>query len=177
MTVDRWLKNFSPEYRRLSSSERMAIRDFAILWSFFEGGCLGTHASYQTIKRAVDYWCEIGLVRPKLFEKSAVYFRDRYYSGGHPTDKFRGLRLGHGSQNVRDHIVSVFENRDATLEDETLMVFLVIYRFRNNLFHGVKGIYGFADQLPNFRIANGVLKQALKIGRDAPPPEVAQNQD
>lgn len=40
-------------------------------------------------------------------------------------------------------------------------VFVIIYGFRNNLFHGGKWDYGLADQLDNLLSANEALKLAL----------------
>ena len=37
----------------------------------------------------------------------------------------------------------------------------IIYRYRNNLFHGVKWGYELADQLHNFTHANNALMKAL----------------
>jgi hypothetical protein len=40
-------------------------------------------------------------------------------------------------------------------------VLINIYRYRNNLFHGVKWGYELADQLDNFTHANNALMKAL----------------
>ena len=45
-------------------------------------------------------------------------------------------------------------------------MFIVVYRIRNNLFHGMKWAYGMRGQLENFRHANAVLIKALEMDRD-----------
>lgn len=40
---------------------------------------------------------------------------------------------------------------------------IIVYRFRNNLFHGTKWGYGIRGQFDNFRHANDVLMAALDV--------------
>jgi len=47
--------------------------------------------------------------------------------------------------------------------DECTVVFVVIYLFRNKLFHGVKWAYAIKDQLEYFGHSNAGLKRALQI--------------
>jgi hypothetical protein len=64
-----------------------------------------------------------------------------------------------------DQIPLVRSIIDGSSNDPSLRVatvFIVIFRYRNNLFHGVKWSYELADQLENFTNANKALMTALE---------------
>ena len=48
-------------------------------------------------------------------------------------------------------------------EEIAAAVLIIVYRFRNNLFHGVKWSYELQGQLENFTHANTALMQAIEL--------------
>ena len=46
----------------------------------------------------------------------------------------------------------------ASEQQKTVALAFIVFRLRNNLFHGTKGQYGFSGQLENFRQANALLR-------------------
>ncbi len=52
-------------------------------------------------------------------------------------------------------------DEDATSQVAALLI--IVYRLRNNLFHGQKWTYKLAGQLQNFTHANAVLIKALEV--------------
>ena len=48
-------------------------------------------------------------------------------------------------------------------------VLIIVYRFRNNLFHGVKWSYELQGQLENFTHANAALMQAIELYEKTEP--------
>ena len=40
-------------------------------------------------------------------------------------------------------------------------ILIIVFRYRNNLFHGAKWRYNLKDQLGNFTVANNVLTKVL----------------
>jgi hypothetical protein len=155
-----WLKARAPGFNNLLQEEQDAITDFSLLWSFFECRILNTEASARTIFSAVEGWHHSGSLSPQLFNSELAYFRNRYYANGEPTDYFNGLRL---QRPDRAPIVrAVLDGTDNDPQNTAAAVLIIVYRYRNNLFHGVKWGYELAGQIGNFTNANNVLIKVLE---------------
>ena len=57
----------------------------------------------------------------------------------------------------------VLNGEDGALENIAATVLIIVYRFRNNLFHGLKWSYNLQGQLENFMHANKALKRAVEL--------------
>ncbi|MEC5396302.1 hypothetical protein [Uliginosibacterium sp. H1] len=159
MTVDAWLKANAFGYADLSDEETEAIRDFSLLWSFFEGTSLRGSASANKIQALVDHWEGLGLLDAADFLNELEYFRNRYEVGGALNASFDMLNL---RQRDMPGLVSDVISRKLDAPNATVVsLLIVIYRLRNNLFHGQKWAYGIKGQLSNFRHAISVLMTAL----------------
>jgi len=58
-------------------------------------------------------------------------------------------------------VVSVLKGENNNPADIVGALLIIVFRLRNNLFHGAKWAYGIAGQLDNFSNANEVLMAAL----------------
>jgi hypothetical protein len=84
-----------------------------------------------------------------------MHFLERYYDGTDLTHAFHELHL---RRNDHPDLVEKVIRRQSSDDAEILSAALIIvYRLRNNFFHGVKWTYGIRDQLKNFRNANDIL--------------------
>jgi hypothetical protein len=156
-----WLDDNVPEFSTLSGDERAAIMHFSLLWSFFEAKALKTNASADSILKLSREWEDAGLLDPKSFASSLSYFRNRYFNSGEPTEFFDGLHL---RANDNPTLVStVLKNESSSTADSIGALLIIVFRLRNNLFHGIKWAYGLRGQLDNFTNANAVLMAALEI--------------
>ena len=52
---------------------------------------------------------------------------------------------------------------NADVAEVAAALLIIVYRFRNNLLHGVKWAYEIRGQFENFRHANAVLMQAIEL--------------
>jgi hypothetical protein len=158
-----WLEKHAPGFSGLSATERGLLMDFALLWSLFEGEVLNSAANVDTIEQAVQRWNRAGLLSPQTFAVAASYFRDRYYADGAFTYRFDHLHLERSgnSQVVRN----VLSGQDAAPESIASALLIVVYRYRNNLFHGEKWAYQLQEQEQNFSHANEVLMRAVELNR------------
>lgn len=155
-----WLCAKAPGFSDLSENERAAIMHFSLLWSFFEAKALHTHASAISILALVHEWASNGRLNIAPFATSLAYFRDRYFNQGAFTEHFRGLNL---RRNDSPDLVGAVLKGESTNDADTVSALLiVVFRLRNNLFHGVKWAYGIRDQLDNFTNANTALMAALE---------------
>jgi hypothetical protein len=158
----RYFNDRIPGWRGLKSKEKKAIRDFAVLWSFFELNSTSQYgrpnANPHNIALAVrDQEQELTLNR---FDSARAYFADRYINGNGYTEHFYHLRVGTECvERVRNGLVG--DNR--TDRDTFLAVLLIANRLRNNFMHGEKAKYDFVGQYDNFTQANNVLMYALEL--------------
>lgn len=64
----------------------------------------------------------------------------------------------------------VLSGSDIDAKRRLATALIIVFRYRNNLFHGLKWQYELAGQLGNFNAANAVLMKALdRYGRLTTP--------
>lgn len=164
MEVRNWLEQHVPGFADFTPEERAAIQDFSLLWSLFEHEVLGDSASAASI---VDAIAAIKGRRPlnlDPFQQPILHFRQRYYDGRQFTPAFGNLHL---RPNDRRPLVETFVAARTNDEAEILAgLLIIVFRLRNNLFHGVKWAYGIRNQLGNFTHANTALMRAMELHRD-----------
>ncbi|GMU26330.1 MAG: hypothetical protein AMXMBFR16_12350 [Candidatus Uhrbacteria bacterium] len=154
-----WLEKNVPGFSELPEEDRRAILHFALLWSLFEARALQTRASAHSIISVVHQWAAQGRLKAEAFETSLQYFRERYFQNGQATHYFAGLNL---RRNDRPALVrAVLDGTNNNSADAVAALLVVVYRLRNNLFHGVKWTYGIQGQRSNFEHANEALMSAL----------------
>lgn len=155
-----WLEAHVPGFEHLSDAERSAIGDFTLLWTLFEARVLATRGSAQRISDAVESWEQAGSSDEASCDAELAYFRDRYFANGDFTHHFYGLNL---RANDRPALVrAVLNASDNHPRNRLIAMLIIVLRYRNNLFHGVKWQYNLAGQLDNFSHANSVLMRALE---------------
>lgn len=155
-----WLKAHIPGFSDLTRAERGAIANFTLLWTIFEARVLATRGNAGQIADAVETWEQNGTLDAASYDRNLAYFRDRYYGDGQFTHYFEGLHL---RNNDRPALVrSVLDGTDNGDRNRLIAVLIIVLRYRNNLFHGVKWQYKLAGQLENFKQANTMLKRVLE---------------
>src|SRR5258706_11634810 len=150
-----WLRSKAPGFTQLSEEEQNAITDFSLLWSLFESRVLASEGSTRAICVAVEEWHRAGALDATLFDEELAYFKSRYFAGTALTYHFGhlNLRLGDREPMVR----AVLEGSDSDPQHRLATALIIVLRYRNNLFHGMKWQYELAGQLGNFNAANAVL--------------------
>jgi len=150
-----WLMRHARGYAELSPEERDAITGFMHLWGLFEGQLLDERANPAAIVEAAGRWAGDGLADSDAVREALSYFRDRYFPGGVIDERFENLVFRpNDCRPLVEAVMAGTRNRPA---DVIAAVLIIIYRLRNNLFHGLKWHYGIAGQYDNFRSANQVL--------------------
>jgi hypothetical protein len=153
-----WLEAKAPGFIHLSNEERDAITDFSLLWGLFESRILNTHGSAQTVCNAVEAWNIAGMLQADIFDEELDYFRHRYYDGDF-THHFHGLHLK--DNDHRPMMQGVLDGSDHDSLHRIATALIIVLRYRNNLFHGIKWQDQLADQFGNFDHANTILMKAL----------------
>jgi hypothetical protein len=166
MTATKWLEQHAPGFQALSLEAREAIMHFSFLWSLFESEALNRHGNANALVAIAHRWADAGLLNADSFEPQLAYFGNRYYRDGEFTDHFRHLNLPEG--NYYDLVSRVLMNEAAERSEIAAAMLIIVYRFRNNLFHGEKWLYQIHGQLENFNHANTILMQAIELHRQLP---------
>jgi hypothetical protein len=157
---EKWLEARAPGFQHLPVSDRQAIFDFAFLWSLFESQVMDNFARADRIRERVDTWSAEGTLAAELYDGELAYFRDRYFTDGALTHHFPYLYL-----RKSDHpelVQAVIEGKMNDPRDRMLALLMIVWRLRNNLFHGAKWAYELRDQRSNFTHANSVLMHLLE---------------
>ena len=161
MNPIQWLEQHAPGFDVLSKQERAAIAHFALLWSLFEERALSTRGSSTAILALTHEWLAQGRLVTEPFAESLLYFQRRYYANGVETQHLVGLHLR--PNDCRDLVHAVLKGENTNPADCVAALLIVVYRLRNNLFHGAKWAFGIQGQLDNFTHANSTLMSALTI--------------
>jgi len=139
---------------------------FSLLWSLFEAEVLNADANADAIVRTVQRWNRAQTLTPQIFAIEADYFKRRYYADGQFTYHFAHLHLERsGHFQVVQNVLS---GKDATPSSIAAATLIIVFRYRNNLFHGEKWAYELRDQNQNFAHANEVLMRAIELNRQIP---------
>lgn len=154
-----WLRTKAYGFNLLSDKEISAISEFALIWSLFEARILNTEGSARAICDVVDSWRQAGTLDMEMLVPELAYFRKRYYGNGVLTDHFD--HLGLPNNGLRLMVSAVIDGSNNNPRDSISAILIIVFRYRNNLFHGVKWQYKLADQLSNFTAANAVHMKIL----------------
>lgn len=157
---EKWLMERIPGYAALPRADRDAITTFVLLWSLFEARLMKAEANARQIAKAVDQWEGDGSLGAELYDGELAYFRDRYFQNGDFTFRFEKLKLR--KSDMPDLITAGVRGDADSPRDRVLTVLLIVWRLRNNLFHGEKWAYELQGQLDNFTRANAVLMRVLE---------------
>lgn len=155
-----WLLAKAPGFQALPEADRAAIFNFTFLWSLFEAQVMGNFARADLICTKVDEWRDAGTLNADQYAPELAYFRERYYVNGAFTHHFPHLHLRPADQPAV--VQSVLDGSNTDPRDRLLTVLMIVWRFRNNLFHGEKWTYQLQGQLSNFTHANTALMRLLE---------------
>ena len=159
MDPTEWLEHTVAGFRELPREDREAIFQFSLLWSLFEAKALQTRASAHSILALVHERAAQNRLAAQAFAPSLHYFRQRYFTSGTVTEHFAGLHLR--ANDNPGLVQQVLQGANNDPADTVAALLIVVYRLRNNLFHGVKWAYGLQGQRRNFENASAVLMSAF----------------
>ena len=162
MNASDWIKENLEHPEILESKTLESLGDFAMMWAIFEASesdeqnnMLGQITLFSN--RLAEQ------ISTDLVDDEFVYWQDRYIKDGIPTSKFHRLRLSDDRQiNL---LQTTLSSDEATLRDKLETCLLIVYRYRNNMFHGMKDVRKLNNQEQNFRIAIALLQKVLPFGR------------
>jgi len=127
------------------------IKDFSLIWNVFEDNVCGNNFSIQRLQQdLVNRNIDVN-----LFANHLTYFKNRYIKNGTFTNRFHFLNFRpNDSQQL---VEAVLLGTDTNPNNIILAIAIIVYRFRNNLFHGLKEVQYIDQQNENFEMANNFL--------------------
>lgn len=163
MEILDWLCQRDDGLGHLTDKERESIINFALLWMYFEARLVHTEANADTLMDLVDRLEKAVSLDVQSVSRCYDYFRKRYWNGGAPSDYFTGLRM---TGKLAGEVLPRLEN-PANARGKLIACLLIILRYRNNLFHGNKWLYGLAGQQQNFVHATQLLMEVIALDDSA----------
>ena len=158
-----WLQVHAPAFEALSPRERKGIMYFLFLWSLFESEALKRRGSAKMLVTVARRWADNNLITERTYEPHLANFRNRYFRDGVFTLHFDHLNLRRGDRPAL--VRKVLANETAEHSEIAAAVLIIVFRFRNNLFHGEKWAYQLQGQLENFNHANAILMHSIELNR------------
>lgn len=148
-------------YSELSPQEHQAIAAFSLLWSAMEGRLFADDMAkpallIETATRMVGW----GLPAGTSYQESLAYFKARYFRDGEFTYHFNQLHFRR--HDKKELVEAVLTGTESAPESELAALLLIVYRLRNNLFHGAKWAYGIRGQLDNFTHGASIIMLVIQ---------------
>lgn len=136
-----WLKIYFDK-PQLDEQELKPVLHFSLLWNLFEH-------TYFTDDRNLNPKRLLNLsdlsynnLSDDCLNTTFNFFKDRYFPNNQIDNRFNTLRIDTNERNEQpsNYVIcqSTFTAENPTKSNKAKSVFLVIHRFRNNLFHGRK---------------------------------------
>lgn len=139
--VIEWLRNYfnKPD---LDEQALKPVLHFSLLWNLFEHNYF-TDDRHLTPKRLLDLSdLSSDILSDECLNTIFNFFKERYFSNNNIDNRFETLGLNtterNGEKSDYTFCHTIFTSNDSTKKDNTKTIFLVMHRFRNNLFHGRK---------------------------------------
>lgn len=147
----------------LTNEERESVTGFSLLYMYFEARVMNTQANAHTLKRlAVDLADAVPVGAQDVLQCYA-YFRDRYWANAGSAQYVHALKMSDAmSLEVLPRLANEPDDHG-----KLLTCLLIILRYRNNLFHGVKWMYGIEGQKENFDHATRLLLAVIGLDDSA----------
>ncbi|RBO81864.1 hypothetical protein [Marinomonas aquiplantarum] len=153
------IERVAPGVESLSIEEHEALQRFTLLWTLFEAQMLGSNASVKKISEKVES-IDPEIINGGWFTEHLDYFSNRYIDGGNTNHRFDNLHL-RNNDNL-DLVCAVLTGENVVPAYQLIGCLIIVYRFRNNFFHGIKWAYGLQDQLENFSHSASLLRKFLE---------------
>ena len=158
-----WLSHQQDGFGDLAVAEQNEMMKFSLLRAYFEARFLGSNASAKAIVSLASQLDDAGKIKSELIAGAIAYWRDRYVDAGQFTHHYGLLHL-RGSDNVKT-VNAVPREKDESAKSLIVCALTIVYRYRNNLFHGLKWAYGLQGQKGNFQVASRVLMATAEMAR------------
>lgn len=151
---------------KLNKSEIDNVLHFSLLWNIFEdifwtrsGNTRGQHPAFNL--RNVHNVVEVNAHKldESIITPIFCYFHNRYQDN----KKFKDLKFRNNEKETENKLLTILSSAEnINLNHKAYFISSIIYRFRNNLFHGEKQMVKIRFQEENFQNANEFLMHFIE---------------
>ncbi len=138
---------------------RRFLFEFAVIWNILEKKKMRNHASIEKVSRFVEKMQNIENINiTEIFE----YFKNRYTNNTDHLNLFKALRWIDKEKDKKDETYRILTLENPIDKDKIKAILYIIFRLRNNLFHGEKSILTIDQQRETFNLVNSFLLDILE---------------
>lgn len=105
--------------------------DFLFVWTKFEK--INFDCNFNWVKEDIDKYIETKKENIEKLEEYYKYFHTRYQTSSLLKNLF-------GKRTPNKEIEEIIKKKDNSNEDKIKLLLFVVFRYRNNMFHGVKEV-------------------------------------
>ena len=166
--ISEWLSKSVSGGTHLTPDAHKAIADFTVMWIFFESLACKNNASVRAFERLVAE-ADLGDLPVEVLDtvdNCISFWTFRYRTPDGFSERFLGLNFRPNDQ--RDHVEQVLTGKRRAVRDVVLALAIIVYRLRNNLFHGLKTLDMLNDQVSNLNMASRCLGTLLQVSQTIP---------
>lgn len=139
--------------------KRSFIFNFAMIWNLFEDSCMDNFAQISTVDDFVNTLpSNLNLDVNIIFD----YFKDRYKVVDNIYN-IESLLWRRNENTYRNFVIEKFRDTQCSHQDKIKAVLYIIFRLRNNLFHGEKDIAIINEQKQTFVLVNKFLMDLITL--------------
>lgn len=163
--VAQWIADNIYGGTRLTPEAIQAVAGFTVMWNLFEDLVCQNEANVRTFERIVADIDPTSLPSDCLnvIEECVAFWTFRYRTPQGLADLF--LRLNFRRNDRQELVEDVLMGHTMDFRDKLLALLIIVYRLRNNLFHGLKTVERLNDQVHNLNTASRCLGLVLNLAR------------
>ncbi|MFD1711380.1 hypothetical protein FVQ98_18535 [Ottowia sp. GY511] len=162
-SASEWIARNTRGGVHITAETQTAVSNFTTMWNFFESALCENRASVAAFEKLMSR-CQ-----PDAFPKDIAhtlvecitFWRFRYRTPHGFGDRFSNLHFRKSDR--RDLVESVLSSDTAPAADELLALMIIVYRIRNNLFHGLKSFEKLNEQTKNLDNASRCMAAILTV--------------
>lgn len=141
---------------QLNEENLDSVKNFTLIWNVFEAKVFESNFTVDNAERVLNTR-EFTLDE---LDEFLAYFSNRYVANNETNERFE--RLNFRPNDRKNFVRDVLIGNNGEPGNIALAIMIIIYRFRNNLFHGLKEMRNIQEQQGNFEQANNFLKMIVE---------------
>lgn len=155
-----WIRDNFVSAHDLHEDTLKALSNFTLMWSIFEKVACDSSASVTKFEALAEDLV-MRTARFDALQEAMDFWIARYWTGSEFNDRFNGLNFR--ATHHRKHVEAVLKGDVLDFKSKVNALMLIVYRLRNNLFHGIKEVEFLDDQMENLDMASRVLATILSM--------------
>lgn len=140
--------------------DRLAV-EFLMSWSIFESDCFDGFCKVADLKQYSKKVAESSRFERQSFESFVTYFHQRYQ------DKAKLKKLLHSQKINQIEKILAKKTYELTQSEEIFLLLVVVYRYRNIIFHGNKGVSSWLAYKEQIKKCCHIMHQLVDISDTA----------